>query len=277
MNMSVLHFCCTRIFLLVLSVAVALTSMADAWAVTTINAGQSVVLDTSDDLSCQSSVTGSLTSEDGIALTGTCETNEQNAEVAPRHQNIIAYTGVSSVGLPEPQRAIATARLINEIEIPVVAPGAGVDVLPAQIATEVDWSGVLFAGGFNSAFAQAVATLQVRDTTTGLVVASDTFLFERVDADFTLDFIEAIGFTDLTNSSGADVTALLVRGRVYAIEVEAKCDVSVPVAGAAVCSFFAEPDTPIPGVQDLFGGDGFNVDNITVTVGTDAVMRVANN
>ncbi len=281
MSLSAHHFRNSKIIILALFAVWALVITVNAGAATTINAGQSVVLDLSDELTCQSTSTGIVSTDATIGLMGFCETFQQNTTVDPRHQNIIAYTGGSSVGLSEPQRASATARLINEFDIPAVTAGRGVEVLPVQIATEVNWSGVLFAGGMNSAFAQVIGTLQVRDTTTGLVVASNTFLFERVDADFSLNVIDAIDGADITSSSGADITALLVRGRTYGIEVEVKCDVSVPVVGAAVCAFFDQLNThdsiQLPSFPNLFGGDGFDVTNITVTLGTDAVSRIANN
>jgi hypothetical protein len=261
--------------IVILSILLAIVTTAQA--VITINPGETVVLEIGDDLTCQETLEGPLSSEDGIPLTGNCVTNEEDPMVDPRHQNIIAYTGLSSVGLSEAQRASATARLINEFEIPVAPAGEGVEVLPVQIATEVTWSGILLAAGFNSTFAQVIATLQVRDIATGLVVASNTFLFERVDADLSLDVLDAIEAVDITNSSGADITALLVPGRTYSIEVEAKCDVSVPLIGAAVCSFFADPETDLPLIRDLFGGDGFDVASITVTVDTDPVAHVAGN
>jgi hypothetical protein len=163
-----------------------------------------------------------------------------------------------------------------------------------QIATEASWDGLMFALGLNTTFAQVIATLQVRDTTTGEVVASDTFLNERVDAEFDPSLLRGniLGATNaeiVTYSSGTDLTAYLARGRNYAIEVEAKCEISVPLLGAAVCTFYdAVPELPdlrelFPnggnaqqasrrlGLFEIFDGDGFDVIDITVTVASDPI------
>ena len=78
-----------------------------------------------------------------------------------------------------------------------------------------------------------------------------------------------------TIASYPQITAFLVRGRVYSIELEAKCDMNVPLLGAAVCSFF-DAQLDIPGADALFDGDGFDVGNITVSVESDPVEAILN-
>lgn len=252
-------------------VGLALIGATPLHAQTIVSPGTTTVLSVQDSLTCAESIEGPV-SGDGFPVTATCQTE---GTLGPRHLDVNAFSGFTTDDLPTGQSASATARLINEIFIPASLATGGVEVLPVQIATEVSWSGVLLAAGLNSTFAQVIATLQVRDTTTGLVVASNTFLFERIDADLTLDAIDAVEGVDITNSSGADITALLLRDRTYSIEVEAKCDIGVPLVGAAVCTFFDNP-TGIPGLQ-VFDGDGFDVSNITVTVGSDVVEALTNN
>ena len=240
-------------------------------AATMVAPGTTVVLTSADDRTCDDPVQEGPMSG-GVSVTATCRLEEST----PRHLDLQTFSGFSTVNLPSGQRAIAAARLSNQISIPEKPTAGGVEVLQVQIATQVSWSGVLFAAGFNSTFAQATGTLQVRDTTTDLVVASNRFLSERLDADLSLNAVDAVDGVDVTNSASVDVTALLLRGRTYAIEVTGRCDISVPVIGAAACSFF-DAQTSIPGVGDLFGGDGFSIQSITVTVANDVVSRLAGN
>jgi len=112
-----------------------------------------------------------------------------------------------------------------------------------SISTEINWGGVpLPYKILPPSYAQITATLQVRDTTTGKVVASNTFLFEHaanvtdlnpgliVDCDFTADPFECDGanpfqlLASVNNSTGADLSAQLLRGREYTVEVEARCE-----------------------------------------------------
>ena len=224
----------------------ALFGATAVYAQTTVLPGTSTVLSVHDSLTCEENAVGPMSG--GIPVTATCRTEDNGGTLGPRHLDVNAFSGLSTEELPTTgQTAFATARLINEIEIPAAPATGGVEVLPVQVAIEVSWSGVLLAAGLNSTFAQVVATLQVRDTTTGEVVASNTFLFERLDADFALDVIDAVKGVDITNSSGVDVTALLLRGRTYSIEIEGKCDMSVPLFGAALCTFFDNP-SDIPGL-----------------------------
>ncbi len=136
-----------------------------------------------------------------------------------------------------------TGRLLNrfELEAPTTSPASA--TLPVQISTEINWDGVLYPYKIlPPSYAQITATLQVRDTTTGEVVASNTFLYEHaasvmdlrptpvLDCDFTGDGIDcefANPFdllVSVNNSSGADLSAQLLRGREYTVEVEARCE-----------------------------------------------------
>ncbi len=248
---------------------------APVQAVTTVAPGTTTTLNVHDDLTCETATEGP-SSEDGIPVSASCRHADNGGTLGARHLEVYTFTGFSTQDLPSAQEASSVARLINEISIPAASPTGGSNVLSVQIATEVSWSGILLAAGINSTFAQVIATLQVRDKTTGEVVGSNTFLFERIDADFTLDVIDAIEGVDLTNSSGVDITALLACGRTSSIELEVKCHVSVPLLGAAVCTFYDMPFN-IPGVQDLFANDGFDVDNITVTVASDPVEVLLGN
>jgi hypothetical protein len=191
----------------------------------------------------------------------------------------------------------SVATLSRSIQIPVPTSGPYSPMLPVQVATEVAWSGGTIVAGLASAFAQVVATFQIRDITDattespGPVVASDTFLFERTDTDFQIpvssgvyaiaDFVNLIEVVDISNSSGADVTAVLERGRTYRIELEAKCEVEVALAGFGICVFSKDMLTLLGLVSPAANGfpatdnDGFAVSDITVTVGSDPVQGLA--
>ena len=112
------------------------------------------------------------------------------------------------------------------------------------------------------------------------MVASDTFLFERADAKLAiLDAIDIVSGVKITNSTGTNITAFLERGQIYAIEVEAKCDIAVPSLGGSACTFFddvASVITIIP-FSSAFVGDGFDVGPITVTVASDPVEGLLGN
>jgi len=214
---------------------------------------------------------------------------------ADRSIQVLAASGISS----DPnnffgQTVVAAGRLIQTIQIPVPAEGAYSPSLPVQIATEATWSGGMVVAGIDSTFAQVSGTLQIRDVTNatvdapGPVVASNTFLFERVDADFEIEipsdasdfvsFLNLIEVVDISASSGVDITAILVRGHTYAVELEAKCDVQVPVVGFGVCLYSSNAlvELGIPS-SDLFAAvenDGFQFSDITVTVGSDNVENL---
>lgn len=184
------------------------------------------------------------------------------------------------------QNLSATARLVRDIEIPLPAEEPFLSNLWAHVATEVAWSGGFVAAGTPSTYAQITGTLQVRDLSTGLVIASNTFFTERFDSELALptsigfgglvDALNQVNAVDVSSSSGADVKALLQRGRTYAIEVEAKCDVGAPAFGFAFCLFAGDvvgelglpSDHPLVGV---FADDGFLVAPFEVTVDSDAV------
>lgn len=269
---------------------VALFTAVSVQAQTFINPGTTTVLDVT------------LSSEDcftypdqelAIGPKRTCLADADAATTQPIE--VLAASGISSD--PDTffgQEVLAIGTLYQTIQIPL--PGAEElhsPVLPVQIGTEVSWSGGMIVAGLDSTFAQVVATLQIRDITDatgsdlGPVVASNTFLFERTDADFEItipdgtitaiaDFLNLIEIVDISNRSGADVTALLVRGRTYAIELEARCDVQVPIFGFASCLFSSSALTTL-GItpSDLFtpiDDDGFRVTDFTVTVGSDPVQ-----
>ena len=227
--------------------------------------------------------------EDASVLTGVVQPVTECVSDAPASLplQVLAASGISS----DPndffgQTVLSVGKLIQEIQIPVPAGGAFSSSLPVQIATEVTWSGGMVVAGIDSTFAQVAGTFQVRDLTTGLVVASNTFLFERADADFEISvpespsdflaFLNLIEVVDVSNSSGADITVFLVRGRTYAIELEAKCDVQVPILGFGVC-LYSSNALSVLGLpeSDLFtaiDNDGFSATDITVTVGSDNVQ-----
>lgn len=234
-------------------------------AQTVILPGESIVLNSAD-------APPECSGEDsGVPVTRECQTNE-------RHLDVAAVSGISSEELLDSQTGSTLATLINQILIPESANAS--QVLAVDVATEVAWSGALIVGGFNNTFAQVIATLQVRNTTTGQVVASDTFLFERADAKLAiLDAIDIVSGVKITNSTGTNITAFLERGQIYAIEVEAKCDIAVPSLGGSACTFFddvASVITIIP-FSSAFVGDGFDVGPITVTVASDPVEGLLGN
>ena len=234
--------------------------------------GESIVLDTEDGAACEE-----LDSGPGV------QTNcfFESADIAVvRNLNVAVVSDITLEGedLLQPQTGSATATMINQVLIPD-SPN-GIQILPVQIATEVSWLGYLIVGGFNNTFAQVSATLQVRNTTTDQVVASDTFLFERADASLTLDALEVISGTMISNGTGTDITALLERGQTYAIEVEAKCDMAVPFVGGAACLFLHNANSSIdnlPFAVGAFSANGFDIGAITVTVASDAVEDLLGN
>lgn len=266
-----------------------LLGVASAQAQVEVLPGTTTVLDIT--ASTETCVEDSSNGSGGIAPVTDCFAD---AGAGPDTQvRVVAASGFSDD--PDSffgQTVLAVGTLSQTIEIPVPDGGPFSDVLPVQIATEVAWSGGTVVFGIDSTFAQVVATFQVRDitdATDGPVVASDTFLFERTDADFDIptgldpeaiaEFLNLIDIVDISNSTGTDVTVLLERGRIYQIEVEAKCDVQVPIVGFAACLFSSDlltivlPDLELPtnGFPAL-DNDGFSASNISVTVGSDPVQ-----
>lgn len=215
---------------------------------------------------------------------------------------VLAITGLLlgfSTGDPDKdQRVSSTATLINQIRIPEPVDGLFSEVLRVQVATEIRWGGGIVVTGVDSTYGQVSATLQVRDVTDatvddpGPVIASDTFLFERIDAFIDIDpsggitkvleILELLDLKDIANSTGSDVTAWLKRGRTYAIELQAKCQVGGVVLGFGLCTFTPDFLTELgidapPGVGPLFEDDGFAVGDIHVTVASDPVQDFVGN
>ena len=207
------------------------------------------------------------------------------------HMRVLAVSGLSQ----DPntffgQTVSSVARLLQPIQVPLSSEAGASPTVPVQIATQIAWSGGMIVAGIDSTFGQIIGTLQVRDVTDadqnnpGPLVASNTFLFERVDADLEIDipdgpistfiqFFNLIEIEDLSSSTGADLTVFLKRGRNYVIEVEAKCDVQVPIFGFGACLFsnnvlnlLSLPDSPLFAPIE---NDGFMVSDITVTVASD--------
>jgi hypothetical protein len=201
---------------------------------------------------------------------------------------------------------VAIGRIGQTIQIPEPVEGeVGMEVLAAQVSTEIEWAGLLWnRKPFIPAWTQVVATLQVRDLTTGLVVASNTFLDERLDlgnnlpTDYWSGALNPIfGWTSLRSSTGADLTAQLVRGRDYRIEIEAKCEdlgplvvgifpfqifggvfnVSGFITGGG-CFFSDATDrlvTSLTFSTRFDPGGGFQVSPVTVTVQDDVKAKLA--
>ncbi len=230
------------------------------------------------------------------------------SQASPNQLQVRAISGATILdnAITPVKNATSIARRIDVISITETPATGGSQTLPVQISTEVSWSGLMFAVGVNSTFAQVAATLQVRDSETGEVIASDTFLFERVDADFDpalleLDVLSSVDAKIIKYGSGSDITAYLKRGRNYIVEVEAKCEVSVPLlAGGAACSFYSEtpqvisdlvalfpqqqrdnPESELTaeqlGIDKIFQGQGFSVPNITVAVPSDPIEALLAN
>jgi hypothetical protein len=184
----------------------------------------------------------------------------------------LAGPGTIVVGNDEPLRdGSAIGRIGKSIHIPdLESDEVASPVLTAQISTEIAWNGLLWNRRVSiPSWAQVVGTLQVRDMETGLVVASNTFLNERADLDNVLptnfgDFaFFAYGWTSVRNSSGVDVTAQLLRGREYRVEVEAKCE-DVSVLFPTTFDFFGPNGPDIAGL--LWSGGGcFFTDNAAVS------------
>ena len=157
-------------------------------AFTTIAPGETNLLDVADDATCEevSPPTGNF------ACVTSSPSPSCKVDAAARTLKVDAGRGLrcSAVsGSPSNpvtgriRSASAIARLIStfEIEPPSSQPAAA--SLPVKISTEVSWDGILYPLApfiFSlPVFSQVIATLQVRDTTTQEVVASNTFLFEK--------------------------------------------------------------------------------------------------
>jgi hypothetical protein len=195
------------------------------------------------------------------------------------------------------QNHSATARLISEVEVETPSEEPYSSTLKMQVATEAAWSGGFIAAGAPSTFGQVTATLQLRDVTDatesdpGPVIASDTFFVERFDSTFDLevgsvssslvDLLNQVDAIDVSNSSGADLTAWVRRGRTYQIELEVKCDVGAPAFGFAICMFSgasAADELQLSSTNPLavvLANDGFRIAPIEVRVDSDPVQDTA--
>lgn len=203
--------------------------------------------------------TGSDTGEVNLAQCGI-----SNGHVTVRSQLL----------LRSDERAAATGTIFSRIRVPQAQRTASNTIL-TTIATEVDYSGILAFNGVGSlepAFASITLTLLVRDTTDNTIVASNTFLDERLDSDFILPSLDADVVGDrifIKNSTGADLTAKLKRGREYQVEVEAVCAAEVPnaaITALVACEFHDTDQT-----------DGIMVKYITVNAADDVIEKVVEN
>ena len=274
---------------------------------------ESVVLDGVDDSSCEE-IRPTQIPPDALAATclnpsptPSCLVDEiaRTLNVDAGRGDLCAHTSQTEpIVFPDGgiRSAAGIARLINEF---VIEPSAmGSSTVPVQIATEVNWDGLLWPTPlFLPVFTQVTGTLQVREVGSGLVVASNTFLFERsgpTSIDDTLlgscnpfggcSIAPLIEFSvSSRNSTGVDLRAHLARGVPYAIEVEAKCEYTSnyrisgnPEFVFAIpggCFFGAEVNERLADVfSELLPNlrfDGFVVAPITVTVGPDLKQELA--
>ncbi len=195
--------------------------------------------------------------------------------------------------------ATAAGRLVSEFEIEAAASSPASPTLLVQISTEVTWDGLLMPISLLlPVWAQVTGTLQVRDLDTGLVVGSNTFLFERGTASSVSDLpfncsgptscslnIPEDALIQLTHGTGADLTVELKRGHPYTAEVEVKCDAlalytqddegNLAFIGTPGGCFFGGDENAL--LDDTVGTaldvlkDGFTVSAITVTVADDLI------
>lgn len=272
------------------------------------------VLEVADGATCELVIPPQRMGGTGAACVNQSPTPSCVADAAARTLKVDAGLGTfrcaigSSGGIDFPGGPIRSAagigRLINAIAIEAPATQPAALSFPVQISTEVQWDGILFPLPFVLPVqSQVIATLQVRDTTTGEVVASNTFFFERSGPTRLGDSLSDLpcGFLGcnsnpfdflvaLNNGTGVDLIAELLRDREYAIEVEAKCEhtgnyshpdpgvgLGVVVAIAGGCFFGGEQNEIFNGWAGVFADslyDGFSVGPITVTVGTDLTAKL---
>ena len=288
---------------------------------TDIQPGQSVTLDTYSDSSCGQQTSGVVNWINGAGNTRSVVTPRVACTVLKSNRIIKLQAGdgllfafdtrtqrddptLAEGELPL-RHGSATGSLINTIRIPAAGAGeAASEVLTAQISTEIEWDGLLWIRSFIiPAWSQVIGTLRVRDLTTGLVVASETFLHERVQLDKLLPDLEFIdnvswfyGWNSVRSSTGVDIQAQLIRGREYAVEVEGKCENlstffvgGLPLFPGAPgssprgvwsgggCFFGRKPIVFVLGFtkQDYNPGVGFQVSPLTVTVQDDLKAKLA--
>ena len=145
------------------------------------------------------------------------------------------------------------------------------NLVKAKVSTEIAYGGTLgvtlpFAG-VEPAYASIVMTLQVRDLQTNQVVASNTFVEERIHFDAAAE-LDAGDSNYIKGTTGADVLVLIKRGQEYQVEVEAVCQAEVPkfAFGTVYCDF---------NVDDR--NDGMWIKPITISVADDEVEKISEN
>lgn len=295
--------------------AIGLGAGAPGRAETVLVPGQTVTLAEASTAYCDTETTGPFEYARGGETFSQPEVPIVNCEADPAARTLKVFAGgdfilaVSSTPPPIEivpgqdliRRGSATGQLFNLIQIESLAAGeVGSETLPVQVSTEVSWDGMLWARSLlPPRHIQITGTLQVRDLTTDLIVASNTFLFEQEQVGLpTFNFFSADifrGFVKRTGGTGVDVTAPLLRGRQYAVEVEAKCEdagvlaivdallFGFDVVGWAylgACYFDGSRVAAIGGGDfpltiDFPGGDGFEVAPFTVTVASDQTTLLA--
>lgn len=143
----------------------------------------------------------------------------------------------------------------------VVPPTIGTSSVPVTISADFDWRGRLAIAGPTGTNAQAVFTLQLRDLETGFVVVSNTFHTKELQCG-----LFCIGESEEdTFATAADITAQVLRGRLYRAEVEVKVVADVK-EGAGGCSAFYVED----GVTDRF----IRIRSLTANVGFDLISAI---
>lgn len=276
-----------------------------------LSPGESRVLETADDATCELVRPPQSSGGFGSDCVNQSPSASCIADAAARTVRVDAGIGGFCVAasrqepifFPEgPIRSSsAIGRIVStfQIEAPTEEPAAA--SLPVQISTEVSWDGVLFPlASLPPIFSQFTGTLQVRDLTTQEVVASNTFLFKRSGPTSAGDLILSCNqggcslsnpadfLVSLVSSTGADLKAKLLRGRDYAVEVEAKCDHTgnyrgsfagiSGVTGFPGGCFFGAGETA--SLNSLTRGaanidfDGMTVAPITITVGDDVTAAL---
>ena len=210
--------------------------LAPSGSVQFIGPEESVVLDVADDSICEEIKPIQIApSANGAVCINPAPTPSCSIDESTRTLNVDAGIGNlcvfvdtdRPVDFPDDgiRSATAIARLVNEFEIPERLTGSDPATVPVQISTVVSWDGLLWpVPTLLPVFSQVTGTLQVRDVTSGLVLASNTFLFERSGPTSIADTLVACTFggcglpplvefaVSLTNSTPVDLRTQLVRG-----------------------------------------------------------------
>ena len=164
--------------------------LAATGAIQLIGPDESLVLDVADDSICEEiKPTQVPPSANGAVCINPAPTPSCSIDESTRTLNVDAGIGnlcvfvdsSNPVDFPDGgiRSATAIARLVHEFEIPERLTGDPATV-PVQISTVVSWDGLLWpVPTLLPVFSQVTGTLQVRDVTSGLVLASNTFLFEQ--------------------------------------------------------------------------------------------------